>query len=113
MGRSGEDLAASFLSRLGYRIVTRNFRSSVGELDLVAEKEGEVVFVEVRARASAGAGAALESVGRLKRRRIILAARVFLAANRLGGRPVRFDVIAVGGSGQEIRHEINAFQEDS
>jgi putative endonuclease len=91
-GDAAERLAARHLEERGYRIVARNVRSKVGELDLVA-RDGEVLcFIEVRLRRD-GRGA--ESVDAGKRRRLVRAARQYLVARRLGEPRCRFDVVAV------------------
>ncbi|UPT72851.1 MAG: YraN family protein [Elusimicrobiota bacterium] len=93
-GRAAEDAAAALLSAKGMTILERNFRAKVGELDLVARHGDEIVFVEVRARASSAFGGAAASVGGAKRRKLILAAKVWLQARRWDG-PCRFDVVAI------------------
>ena len=93
-GFDAEDRAAEYLARRGLAIVHRNYRTRMGEIDLVA-REGEVlVFVEVRMRADGHFGGALESVTPRKQRRIAAAADMFL---RQFPRPprCRFDVVAM------------------
>ena len=96
-GGAAEDQAASLLERHGLAILARNYRTRLGEIDLVA-RDGEVlVFVEVRMRTSDRYGDAAETITRVKRRRIESAARHFLAG--LGREPpCRFDVVTVGGA---------------
>ena len=94
-GDAGEDAAASLLEQGGYRIVARNHRCRRGEVDLVAEKGDLLVFVEVRTRATAVFGGPEETVGPAKRRRIVTAARDYLARRRGPERGARFDVVAV------------------
>ena len=95
-GGDAEERAAAFLAAQGLVIVARNFRTRLGEIDLVA-REGEVlVFVEVRLRTSERHGGALQSITWRKQRRIQAAARQFLA--RLRREPAcRFDVVALDG----------------
>jgi putative endonuclease len=93
-GSDGEERAAAYLAAKGLAIVSRNYRTRQGEIDLVA-REGEVlVFVEVRRRAGRGFGGALESVTPHKQRRIQAAAQMFLRQFRRPPR-CRFDVIAI------------------
>ena len=99
-GRQAEELAASFLQAKGLSIVEKNFRAKVGEIDIVAKDGEELVFVEVRARASRDFGGAAASVGGAKRRKLIRAARVWLAARGWDG-ACRFDVVAVDGGNLE------------
>ena len=93
-GGEAEDRAARFLARQGLAILARNYRTRLGEIDLVARDGDTLVFVEVRLRTSRACGGAAESVGSRKQRRIAAAARQYLA--RLGREPAcRFDVITL------------------
>jgi putative endonuclease len=94
-GRRAEALAAEYLSRHGFSIEARNVRYPVGELDLVAREGGTLCFVEVRAREAGALVGPLESVTARKRRRIIRAARWYLAAHPDPAQTMRFDVVAV------------------
>jgi putative endonuclease len=105
-GRKAEDLAAAFLRAKGMTVVERNFRAKTGEIDIVAQDGDEVVFVEVRARASKGYGGAAASVDGAKRRKLIRAARLWLAARGWNG-ACRFDVVAVDGG--KLEHLPAAF----
>lgn len=101
-GDAAEDQALRHLRAQGLQLVARNYRTpgrGGGEIDLVMrERDGTLVFVEVRRRASALYGGAAGSVGWQKQRRIVLAARHFLL--RLGREPpCRFDVISIEGAG--------------
>ena len=111
LGELGEQAAADALQKDGYRIVARNHRCRRGEVDLVAERGELLVFVEVRTRASSAFGAPQETVDPAKQRRVIAAARDFLARWRGPERGVRFDVIAVvdGAKGPTLTHLENAF----
>ena len=101
-GRAGEDEAARFLEERGLPVVARNVRAGGGEIDLVATEGRAVVFVEVKWRKDASRGAPAEAVTPAKRRRLLSAARAWLAENpAAGGRDVRFDVVAIdGGTGK-------------
>jgi len=97
LGRSGEQLAARFLEDGGYRIVDRNWRGVRGELDIVAERDGTTVFVEVKTRSGPAFGHPFEAVTPKKIRALRRLAGEWCAAN-LAARPrVRLDVIAVIG----------------
>lgn len=109
-GRKAEDLAAEQLQAKGFVVIERNFRAKVGEIDLIMKDGEEMVFVEVRARASRGFGGAAASVDATKRRKIVRAARVWLAARGWEG-PCRFDVVAVEGG--RLEHLPAAFEADS
>ena len=102
-GRDGEDQAAHFLEAHGLSVVARNVRAGGGEIDLVAGDGGTVVFVEVKWRRDASRGAPAEAVTPLKRRRLLSAARAWLAENPSGAsRDVRFDVVAIEGDAKTI-----------
>ena len=108
LGASGERVAAGWLEARGYRIVARNWRCPYGELDLVAEHEGELVFVEVKTRRGLGHGAPEEAVTPAKRRRLIAAAQSYLVAAAQEDHPYRIDVVAVdlgpAGALRGVRH---------
>jgi len=96
-GGAAEEQAARFLSGRGLAIVARNFRTHLGEIDLIARDGATLVFVEVRKRRSSALfGGAAGSVDARKRRRLEAAARQYLA--RLPAEPAcRFDVVALQG----------------
>ena len=97
-GGGAEDQAARLLQLHGYRIVERNYRCRLGEIDLIASDGEGLVFVEVRMRNGAAFGSALESVTPHKKKRLIAAARHYLM--ELGREPYcRFDVIAIDEGG--------------
>ena len=94
-GRYGEDLAAKFLTRHGYRIIQLNYRASCGEVDIVAQDKDTLVFVEVKTRTGTGFGSPAEAVTHRKRQQISKTALVYLSQQRLLNEPARFDVVAV------------------
>ena len=99
LGRAAEAAAARHVERLGYRILTANFRAKGGELDLVAMDGAALAIIEVRYRASDRFGGAAASITAGKRSRIVRASRALLATNPpLAKLPVRFDVIEVSGA---------------
>jgi putative endonuclease len=107
LGAEAEARAAEFLQRKGHRIVARNWCCRGGEIDLVCDDKGTLVFVEVRARASARHGAPVETVGDIKRRRLVRAAAQYLAARGDANVACRFDVVAI--TGDVIEHFEDAF----
>jgi putative endonuclease len=109
-GGPAERLAADFLERQGLKILARNYRCRFGEIDLVASSGEALVFIEVRARTSEAYGGAAGSITAAKRRRIIAAARHYLARQR-PARACRFDVVLVRGREQAIEWLTNAFGE--
>jgi putative endonuclease len=93
-GSAAEEAAANFLARQGLEIVARNYRTRMGEIDLVARDGATLVFVEVRMRSSAHFGGGAESIGPRKQARIVAAARQYLARLRHEP-PCRFDVVTL------------------
>ncbi len=107
-GRFGEDLAAQYLIKEGYDLLERNVRYSVGEIDIVAKRDGWVQFVEVKTRRSSSCGSPVEHVTPAKQKKIKRAARIYLADlhGRTGDEPpCDFMVIGVDLSGLEPRIE--------
>ena len=111
LGDAGEGAAAEMLRSRGYRIVARNHRCRRGEVDLIAEKGELLIFVEVRTRATKAFGGPEETVSPAKQRRVLAAARDFLARWRGPERGARFDVVAVvdAPGGPKLQHFENAF----
>ena len=104
LGRAAEDAALAHLRRAGLELVARNYRvargprARGGEIDLILrDRDGTLVFVEVRARADRRHGGAAASIGAAKRASLVLAARHFLARLRVVP-PCRFDVVSVDGA---------------
>ena len=116
LGRGGELVALLWLLLTGHRLRHRNWRCSLGELDLVVERRGEVAFVEVKTRSSAAFGGAAEAVDRRKQERMIRAAEVYCSCHELSERPCRFDVVAIQRRSRfpwwEIQHVTDAFRAD-
>jgi len=110
-GARWEREAARHLERLGYRILGRNVRCRLGEIDLVALDGPTVVFVEVKGKGGRGHGRPEEMVTAAKQRRLTLLARWYLLQRGWLARPARFDVVAVddGPAGREVRHHRDAF----
>jgi putative endonuclease len=98
LGIAGEALAAEELTRRGYAILATRYRTRHGEIDLVCEHEGTLVFVEVKARATPEFGTAAECVTDRKKRKVAAMAVDYLARNHVTGRPCRFDVVAIDGA---------------
>jgi putative endonuclease len=108
LGASGERLAAGWLEPRGYEIVGANWRCAYGEADLIAERAGELIFVEVKTRRGDSLGAPEEAVTAAKRRKLIATTQTYLMERSAEDRPFRIDVIAVQltptGRLVEIRH---------
>ncbi len=112
LGNWGEQRAAEYLEAHGFKILKRNFRlGKVGEIDLVADDRGTLVFVEVKTQSSDTMGEAMSWVTPKKQRQIGRVAQAYLTFNKIENRDCRFDVIAVARRGNEIeiKHIPNAF----
>ena len=94
LGDAGEEMAARELTRRGYTVRERNWRCPEGELDLVAEQDGALVFVEVRTRRGDRFGTPEESITPVKRAHLIASAQAYLQAHSLDC-DWRIDVIAI------------------
>ena len=113
LGREGEDAAEAYLKKKGYRIIEKNFRCKLGEIDIIAEQGGVVVFIEVKARAGHQYGHPFNAVTPSKQRKIIQVAQSFLAKHRLLEKPTRFDVVGLTAdpeSAFKVELLENAFQ---
>ncbi len=110
-GIRGEDLAVDFLQKKGYHIVKRNYHFERGEIDVIAEHGGLLVFVEVKARRSGQVGLPEDSITPSKRDRMLKVAEGYLMQHRLSGQDCRFDVVAIEWltDGVQIRHRENVF----
>ena len=94
-GLRGEDMAIKTLKRKGYRIVERNHRNRLGEIDVIAEEGGCLVFVEVKKRNTTRFGEAVCSIDERKKRHLVRAALFYMKSHDCFNRPVRFDVIGI------------------
>lgn len=109
-GDEGEAKAAAYLENLGYTILTRNFRSSCGEIDIIALEGDCVVFIEVKAWKHYAVDNLELAVTSQKMRRIIETAKFFISVNReYNELSIRFDVIFIQSNG--IQHLVEAFTE--
>jgi len=112
-GERGEELAAAYFIKEGYAVTGRNVRSRYGEIDLIAEKDGIAVFVEVKLRKDKSFAEAREFVDARKQEKIRTTALVWLARKKNRDKQGRFDVIeiyAAGDTVHEINHLENAFE---
>ena len=94
IGSIGEDFAQNHYRRIGYEIRERNYRSRFGEIDLVAQNDGYICFVEVKTRNENRIGQPCEAVDAAKKKRIIRTAVKYIAENDVDKQP-RFDVFEV------------------
>lgn len=112
LGRRGEILAAKYLRGIGYRIIQRNFRCPMGEIDIVARDANTLVFVEVKTRTE-DHPAPEAQVNGFKRHQITKVAKLFLGRYGQAVPPARFDVVAVIWPPRRkplIRHTKAAFE---
>ncbi|MDD3652822.1 MAG: YraN family protein [Desulfotomaculaceae bacterium] len=114
LGRLGEEIAAKHLEKDGYEIVNRNYRSQLGEIDIIAlDRDGIIVFVEVRSRSGDQYGLAQESVNGKKQYKLRQLAWQYLKMTSKTGCQCRFDVIAIlfssNNTVKRLEHIENAF----
>ena len=112
-GQCGEDAAAAFLKKKGYKIIKRNYKNKIGEIDIIAKNKEDLVFVEVKTRSSEKFGTPAEAVTYYKKQKIVNAAKWYLAQNPTELN-IRFDIIEVYGKfmGTSFElHEINHFEQ--
>ena len=95
VGRFGENAALEFLKRKRYRVMERNFRTPFGEIDIVARKDGLIVFLEVKTRLTSSLGPPYLSVTGLKQRHLTRSALAYLKWRGLLDAPARIDVVSV------------------
>jgi len=112
LGKEGELIAENYLKKKGYKLVERNYRCPVGEMDLIALDRKVVVFIEVKTRSDHRFGNPLESVHWHKQQKMSKTALFFLSQHRLHQREARFDVIGISLEGREpvVEHIQNAFE---
>jgi putative endonuclease len=111
-GTKGESLAAWYLKKKGYKIIEQNYRSHLGEIDIIAKEKKTIVFVEVKSRRSVRFGSPKWAVTPKKQRKISMVALYYLKTTRQTDVKARFDVVAVTSNRDEPQIEIvkNAFE---
>lgn len=102
LGKYGEDLAAQYLTDRGYKIVDRNWRCSIGEIDLVAFHNGRFVFIEVKTRNGTAFGHPFEAITPTKVSRMRRLVAQWCSTNQKAGANVRLDAISVLVSGGRV-----------
>ncbi len=95
LGKKGEDLAIAELRGLKYKILERNFKCALGEIDIIAREKDTLVFVEVKTRRTRDFGGPAAAVNARKQRQLSRVALTYLNMKKLGQTPARFDVVAV------------------
>lgn len=113
LGKTGEDLAAHYLRRKGYYIIEQNYRTKIGEIDIVARHKKTLIFCEVKTRMGKLYGHPIEAVTVSKQKRIKKLAEMYLARLKDFRKfeSIRFDVICILAEGRtpKIEHIENAF----
>ncbi len=108
-GDAGETIAAEYLKGIGYEIIDRNYRTELGEIDIIAADEGYLIFVEVKTRLNENHGYGADAVNFRKRRKINEVASQYIKKFRLYNQAVRFDIIEVYTEDKRVEHIKNAF----
>lgn len=111
LGSKGEDLAAKFLKDRGFKILSKNFKTPIGEVDIIAEHRKTIVFVEVKTRTNTAFGKPFEAVNLRKREKLKKLALFYIKHHR-SDMPVRFDVLSIEMDGENgrIEHIEDAFE---
>lgn len=104
-GRKSEDAACEFLKKNGFSIVARNFRTKYAEIDIVAEKDGRVCFVEVRSAFTPFLNSPIFTITYPKQKRLIRAAREYFYRKKIREKNSEFDVIGIINDGKSVRTE--------
>lgn len=95
LGRIGENIIADYITKLGYKVVERNFACNQGEIDIVAKDKEELVFIEVKTRTDISYGEASEAVTDTKKRHLINSIKYYIYKQKLENQPIRIDVAEV------------------
>ena len=107
LGRAGEKLAVDFLRKKGFKILKTNYKSPVGEIDIIAEDKSAIVFIEVKTRSSDNYGSPCESVDSKKQEKYYKIATYYLQKEKKIDSECRFDVVEIENG--QINHIFNAF----
>ncbi len=112
-GRRGEDIACGYLKKNGYKILEKNFNCRQGEIDIIAnDRNGVLCFVEVKARSSIVFGLPEESVTHTKQQKLVAAAYIYIENKMSNDDAMRFDVVSVDLTNNQVRLIKNAFDAD-
>jgi putative endonuclease len=112
LGIKGENLAVKFLKEKGYRIIERNYKTPIGEIDIIAQDGNTIVFIEVKTRTDEFFGQPFEAVNKKKRRKLKNVALLYLKRH-VREFSVRFDVLSIfyrENGKSEINHIKDAFE---
>lgn len=106
-GKKGETVAVKFLIDNGYKIIQQNYKNKIGEIDIIAEKDNRIIFIEVKYRQTAKFGYPRESVNYYKQKKIKQVALTYLKQKSKTDALIRFDVIEI--LDEKLTHLIAAF----
>ncbi|MCX7784622.1 MAG: YraN family protein [candidate division WOR-3 bacterium] len=111
LGKKGESLAEKYLEKQGFKILAKNYRCPLGEIDIIAKEQDTIVFIEVKTRHSDFIAEPFESVGRKKQMKLRNLAEHYLAEKDWENCEIRFDVLSIVSSDRDekIEHIKNAF----
>ncbi len=113
IGDIGEEYAVKYLKKNKYKILTRNFSSKAGEIDIICRKKDTLIFVEVKARSTNNYGTPAEAVNYFKQKKIINCAKYYIMKHKINDMFISFDVIEVfmdlNHKAIKINHIKNAF----
>jgi putative endonuclease len=101
-GFLGEEMAVQSLKKKGYKILQRNYANRFGEIDIIAEDRGALVFVEVKKRASGRFGGPFSAIDERKKDHLIRTALYYLKENKAYDKRARFDVVGIEGDRLQI-----------
>ena len=106
VGKLGEELAKKYYQNSGYKIIETNTHKRFGEIDIVAQSNGQTIFCEVKTRSSDRFGSAVESLTRIKKKRILRMVRYYCLKNKISDENIRADFIAIQLSSNtaELKH---------
>lgn len=113
IGDYGEQICLNYLITNNYKILDKNFKCKQGEIDIICSKNHVIIFIEVKSRVFTSFGLPMESVGYIKKKRIIKVSKYYIYLNTLYNLNVRFDVMEVqfntSNNSYSINHIKNAF----
>lgn len=105
IGKIGEEKAVEFLRKNRYKIIERNYRTKIGEIDIIARKNREIVFIEVKLRTSNKFGLPQESVNKKKIEKIEKISQIYLNSKKIN-LPYRFETLSIIKDGENLNFEI-------
>lgn len=115
IGNYGEDISYDFLKKQGYYILSRNFRTRYGEIDIICKKDDLIIFIEIKSRYNYNHGSPIEAITYSKQMQIIKLCKFYIYTNNLTKYNIRFDVIEVffniDNNLHSINHITDAFRE--